>query len=403
MPGLRVLLANESGGGRGHVTMLRAAALALGSEARVVAALGRDIFAAELAPLCERVLKAPLLKRPIHLRAPLGPVGSATWGDVLGGLGLGDLKKLRRGLAFWRRLIVEEDISLLVADLAPLALCAARGLRDEGWAIRIVNLGVGYTVPPADLPSFPAYLPDFQETFYPEADTLTAINRAGAGFSLPHLPALPALYDVDLSLATSFAFLDPFRDSRRPSDRIPPLVPASAQIAGAGDQVFVYFSTAELNDPALVTALEQLPLPRRGFIPRAPPEVKARLHDSGMVLLDGPASADDIAARSRLIVHAAPHGTVSLAALAGLPQFAVPQHLEQIYNARQAEAEGFLAQAPPGSCDLGDRIFAAYHDRGLAARAAQAAVKLRATHPPDPVAVLRDRLRIQARSVLAEL
>lgn len=372
--------------------MLRAAARALGADATCVAALGRDVYASELAPLCQRLLAAPLLKRPLDERAPLGIAGSATWGDALGGLGLGDPRKLRRGLAFWRQLIIEEDISLVIADLAPLALCAARGLREEGWEIGIVNLGVGYTVPPGHLPGFPPYLPDFTRTFYPEADTLAALNAVGPAFSLPVLPNLPALYDVDLSLATSFPFLDPFRDNRAPDDRIAPLVPASATLAGAGDELFVYFSTAELRDMALVKALERLPLPRRGFIPSAQPEVKARLAASGMKLLDNPANPDEIATRSRLILHAAPHGTVSLAALAGLPQFAVPQHLEQLYNARQAEALGILTQAPPGSADFADRIATAYNDQDLAAQARAVAVALRKDHPADPVATLRARL-----------
>lgn len=389
----RVLLANESGGGRGHVTTLRAAAMAMGADVACVAALGRDAYAFELAPFCKRVEPAPLLKRRLDQRAPLGIAGSATWGDVLGGLGLSDPRKLRRGLAFWRHLIVDEDISLVLADLAPLALCAARGLREEGWEIRIVNLGVGYTAPPGHLASFPAYLPDYSRTFYPEAATLAALNAVGPAFSLPVLPALPALYDVDLSLAASFPWLDPFRDSRAPADRIAPLVPASAALAGAGDELFVYFSTAELRDLALVAALERLPLPRSGFIPSALPDVKARLAASGMVLLDRPASPDEIAARSRLILHAAPHGTVSLAALAGLPQFAVPQHLEQIYNARQAKALGILTHAPPGSPEFADRIISAYHDRALAHQARAVAVALRQDHPPDPVAALRARLR----------
>jgi hypothetical protein len=52
---------------------------------------------------------------------------------------------------------------------------------------------------------------------------------------------------------------------------------------------------------------------------------------------------------------------------------------------------------------LGDRILAACRDRGLAERATQAAAKLRTTHPSDPAAVLRGHLRLEARSMLAEL
>jgi hypothetical protein len=400
---LRVLLANEIGGGRGHVTTLRAAAQSLPPDIPKIAALGRDIYGAELAPFCLQVLRAPLIRRPRHLRALLGPAGAATWGDALGGAGLRDHRKLRRNLAFWRQLIVDQDISLLVADLAPLALCAARGLRAEGWEIGIVNLGIGHTVAPGHLPAFPAPLADFTQTFFPEEATLAAINAVGAEFSLPPLPSLPALCDADIALATSFSFLDPYLESRAPEDRIAPLVTASSRLAGAGDEVFVYFSTAELRDMALVEALERLPLPRRGFIPSALPEVKARLQASGMTVIDTPASPDEIADRSRLILHAAPHGTVSLAALAGLPQFAVPQHLEQIYNARQAEAQGILRQAAPGSPDFADRILAACHDRALQSRARSLAEELRQDHPADPLAPLRARLDPLIAKVTAAL
>jgi hypothetical protein len=258
--------------------------------------------------------------------------------------------------------------------------------------MRVVNIGIGYTVPPSDLPQFPPFLPDVQQTLHDEAATLAVLNRVGAEFDLAPLPRLSALYAVDLSLATSFSFLDPYVRTRDPADRVPPLVPASRVKAGAGRGVFVYFSTTELTDPALVDALAALSLPRRGYLPSAPPEVRARLLASGMDLLDRPASADDIADYARLIVHAAPHGTVSLAALAGLPQVGIPQHQEQLYNARQAAAHGILRIGQRGGPALGDLIKQAYADDSLSAAALDFAEPLRHAHPQDPVAALRDRI-----------
>lgn len=388
---MRVLLANEAGGGRGHVTTLAAVARALGSASRPVAALGRLIYADELRPACDRVVRSPLLARPKEAQTFVLR-GSATWGDVLAEIGLEDPAKVARGLAFWRQLIVEEDVSLLVADFAPLALRAALALRDEGWAIRIVSIGTGYTSPPAGLGHFPVFLDDHDRTTRHEARTLAVLNAVGARLGMEPLPRLAALYDADLALATGFDFLDPYRDLRPPSGRMSPLVPASARLAGTGNGVFVYFSTAELTDPPLVTALVDLRLPRRGFLPSASPEVRDRLLASGMDLLDRPASADEIADYARLIVHAAPHGTVCLAALAGLPQFAVPQHLEQLYNARQTETLGILRHGARGDADLGERMAAAYADAALAQMARDVALDLRRKHPSDPIADLAGRL-----------
>ena len=142
-------------------------------------------------------------------------------------------------------------------------------------------------------------------------------------------------------------------------------------------------------DPVLGPAL---PLPRRGYLPRATPEVAARLIASGMELLDRPATADEIADYARLILHAAPHGTVCLSALAGLPQVGVPQHLEQLYTARQAEAQGILRMALPGAADLAGTIAAAHADAAFAARARAVAAELRRDHPATPIASLRARL-----------
>ena len=400
---VRALLANEAGGGRGHVTTLAAVGRALGAEVETVGALGRLTYSAELHGICRSVVKSPLLTRPPSQPQAFALRGSATFGDTLAEIGLDDPDLVRRGLDFWRGVIVDEDISLIVADLAPLALHAARGLRDEGWAIRIVTIGTGYYAPPATLETFPLFLPDHDRITRSEAHTLAVINAVASETGISALPSLPALYRADLALATTFAFLDPYAGTRPDHARIAPLVPSSRTLAGAGDEVFVYFSTGELRDEALVRALERLPLPRRGFLPSAPPEVKALLQSSGVILLDRPATADEIAARSRLIIHAAPHGTVCLAALAGLPQFGVPQHMEQLYNARACETLGILTHGLPGSADLGERIAAAYADRKMAAKARAVALDLRRDHPADPIAALSQRLAPILADVQADL
>lgn len=402
MTRLRALLANEAGGGRGHVTTLAAAARALGSDVDCIAAIGRLTYASDLAALHQPVRQAPRLARGRTQARTFALRGSATWGDVLAEIGLDNPDKLCRGLAFWRRLIVAEDISILVADFAPLALRAALGLRDEGWAIRIISLGTGYTSPPSGLDHFPVFLPDHDRITRSEAATLDTLNLVAGDMGLDPLPRLSALYDVDQALATTFAFLDPY--TARPSaDRVAPLSHAARDLAD-GTGIFVYFSTAELTDPALVDALCALPQPRRGYLPSATPDVDDRLRASGMELLDRPASPDEIAARSRLIVHAAPHGTLCMAALAGLAQVGIPQHLEQLYNARRAEAQGILRIGTRGDAGLRDLIASAYADPGLHARCRDLARDLRQGHPSDPVAALAARLQpdiTAARQALA--
>lgn len=385
---LRVLLANEAGGGRGHVTLLRQAALALGSGSAFVAGLGRRAFADELSDICDKVVAAPRLSRaPDSSSDPRYP-GNASWGDALAALGLAREEVLRRGLRFWRELIVEEDISLLIADAAPLAMLAARGLRAEGWEMRVVSVGTGWGSPPQDLPEFPLLMKDMGGVLYLESATLALVNRIAAEHEIAPLPTLPALYQADLSLALCFDFLDPYAEWRSEGQRIAPLV--SVPEAGHGDELFIYFSAREIERPGLVEALESLSLPRRGYIPRATEEVSARLRASGMVLEAAPLPPALIAERSAMILHAGVHGTMSLAAMAGLPQLALPSHLEQVWNARQAEAAGCLRIVPDEG--IGQAIATGYGDAGLRSGARDLAKALRTTHPADPQAVLAERL-----------
>ena len=393
MPGApRVLLANEAGGGRGHVTTLRAMALGLGPGLPMVAALGRMTYAGVLADICERVLPAPRLTRLPGSSADPQMSGNVTWGDTLAALGMGDAGVVRRGLQWWRKTIVDEDISILIADFAPLALRAAQGLAEEGWAIRTITIGTGYSAPPASIACFPAYFNDFGEVLNSETETLARLNRVGEEVGLSPLPSLPALYRADLALAATFGFLDPYAGMRPPGGRIAPLTAVPKAFAGAGDEVFVYFSTRELEDVALVDALASLKLPRRGYLPSATSDVRARLAASGMALTDAPVSPDEIARRSRLIVHAAPHGSICMAALAGVPQIGVPQHLEQLFHARRAEAAGILRIVPRGGEGIADAIAVAYGDTALQDHAREFTASLRLEHPGDPLAILAERL-----------
>jgi hypothetical protein len=395
MPVPTALLANEAGVGRGHIVKLRQVAAGLGPRATCVAALGRMTFKAELAPFCREIVQAP----PLHFtpEAVANPrlEGTASWADYLAAMGLAREQVVRHGLAWWRDQIIARDAAILVADYAPLAMRAAQGLKDEGWAIEIISVGTGYGVPPANLPAFPQLLPDYGRVVHPEATLLALLNRVGAEQGLDPLPHLPALYRADLVLAQTFEFLDPYRKVRTPGERVPPHTRYAPDLAGAGDEVFIYFSTRELEDPAVVDAVCALPLPRRGYLPEAKPETIARLAASGMIVEPAPLGLAAITARSRLMLHAGQHGILCLGALAGLPQMALPQHLEHLFHARRAGQQGILHlldwrhRRKDLIMDMAMRL---YHDQPMQARAVDFARTLRHEADPDPATTMHDRL-----------
>ncbi len=385
---MRVLLANEAGGGRGHVTLLRRVALALPRHDRLIAALGRTAHAADLADICARVIPAPRLVRGANTSADPRYPGNASWGDSLAAFGLTRPEVVRRALTYWRDLIVAEEIDLLIADAAPLALLAARGLQDEGWAMRTICIGTGWGVPPYQIPVFPLLFNGMGGVPQPECETLTVVNRVAAETDILPLAALPEIYRADLSLALSFPFLDHYADWRPAGQRMAP--PVDVPQAGGGTGVFIYFSAREIARPGVMEALCSLPLARCGYLPRATEAEKSRLRASGMQLAKAPLPPAEIAARSGLVLHAGVHGTISMAAWAGLAQVALPTHLEQLWNARATAAQGALRILPEDG--LADAIRAAYADRTLKAAAKALSHDLRAAHPANPAAALTGRL-----------
>lgn len=394
-----VLLANEAGAGRGHVTKLAAVARALGSGLPVHAGLASHSFAAELRPVGAQVFAAPPLDYSDEARADPSRAGNATWADYLAACGFTSEEVLRRGLAWWRERIVDLDAAILVADYAPLAMRAAQGLKADGWDIEIVSVGTGYGVPPAHLPRFPQLLPDHGRSLHSESELLALLNRVGAETGLDPLPRLPALYEADLALPATFGFLDPYAGMRGAAALAPPILSGTGPLPDlperAGDELFVYFGAGETDAPEIVAALEALPMARRGHLPGARAGVLERLRSSGMILHPEPVSPAEIAMRSRLVLSAAPHGTLCMAALCGLPQVALPRHLEQVLHGRRAEARGILRHLPKAGQAaeaIRDLVRSAWSDATLLAAAREAGRALRADYPADPEAALARRL-----------
>jgi hypothetical protein len=390
---LRVLLANEFGAGRGHLVGLRDVALALGAGVALDAALCQRDHDSVLDGLQATIFDGPRLSMDIRHR--IGPKGVpvASWGEYLGDLGLADRTRVRAVLDWWRHVFISRHIGLVVADYAPLALVAARSL-----GIATIAVGTAYGLPPWQMAEFPLFDPKIRTRLHPEARMLGHVNHALAAYERPMLTALPQIYRADITLVRSLAAFDPFATWREGR-----LWPPSSDLAGPlgtegalGTEVFVYFSQAELHNPALLQALETCPLPRRGYLPGLSAERAARLAKSGMILEQAPVSPAMIARRSRLVVHAAPHGTAAMALFAGLPQLCFPQHSEQAWNAQVLARLGVGMVLSPFrlQVDQARKSLAAIHaDPAIAARARAVAAQLHAQMQADPAPALPDLLR----------
>jgi UDP:flavonoid glycosyltransferase YjiC (YdhE family) len=371
----RALLAWEGGDNRGHLSKLRTVAEYLGDRFVFDAALCRLAHRAEIDPICELVMSGPALALSSSLRIALGNPRTATWGEFLGDLGFGNEDMLRQTIQWWQGLMRERDISLVIGDFAPCAMMAARGL-----GIPSAVIGTGYTVPPPSMQEFPQLLPEFGQRIYDEGKLVATVNAASKKYGIPPIRYLPEVYHASEHIAFTLPFLDPYFEHRK-EPLLPPVgTDISRNVAGGGDEVFVYFPGNRSGEPDWVEALVDAGLPVRAFMPTISDEVAARLAAKGCLLERKPAHVDDIASRSRVIVHAASHGVLCMGLAAGLPQVPVPLQLEQIFNARRLQEKGVahvVGETERSAESVRAAVLAAYGDAAMADRARALAREVR--------------------------
>lgn len=321
---VHVLLAWELGANQGHVT-------ALGAVARELRALGAQVTIAAqrldalrtLRPLPEglRVVQSPVWPGLLVTAGFHSTQAPASFGDILGNLGLRDSGVVEFMLLAWEGLLAGLRPDLVVADFAPMAQLAARG------RLPVVAIGNGFTLPPCQTHAFPRLrqaTPVFEEARLLEAVNL-GLKRAGRR-GLDHLPDI---LSADLRLPHTFEIFDPYGSLRREPLRAPILPGWTPTPKACGDEVFVYFSDIAAKPERIYDALAGLGKGVRLYVPNLPASVASILAAAGVAVESKPLTAPDIARRSRLVVSHGGLGLVSMTLAAGLPQLVLAPDLEK--------------------------------------------------------------------------
>jgi UDP:flavonoid glycosyltransferase YjiC (YdhE family) len=278
---------------------------------------------------------------------------------------------------WWHQTFSVRQPSLVVCDYAPVAQWTARCM-----GIPVVSVGIALSQPPPSLTEFPLLLPDHDGWRYSEAALVASVNTATRPLGFRPLERLAQLHEADHQFLMSFPVLDPYEDSDAGRSHYSPVegIGDAMMPDAGGDEVFIYFSTTETLNSGLMSAIETLDMPVTAYMPVVDRQALDRMHKAGVRMLDTPATAKDIKRRSRLMLHAGQHGILSLGMALGLPQFAVPQQLEQLFNSRQAAASGgtvMPVRTGIGADEFRAAIREAYFSSGLAEAALrqQAAVQ----------------------------
>jgi UDP:flavonoid glycosyltransferase YjiC (YdhE family) len=369
----RALLAWDCGTGRGHLSKLKWIAEALEDRFEFDAALCLMQHADEIRPLCRSVFQAAFLNYDRSDRIASGDVPTSTWGEYLGDLGFRDQEFLSRQITWWQKVIRARRISLVISDFAPCALLAARGL-----GVPAVAAGIGYTVPPPDTEEFPVFIPEYVERIHDEAQMTACVNRAAMPLGVPELRRLSDIYACEAQLVATIPLLDPYSGSRH-DPLIPPRVEVGAHEFDDRDEIFVYFSTTEVSNPAIIEALADLGVPVRIFAPALEAEAAGRLESAGVIVERKPVAPGAICRKSRLMVNSAQHGTLCLGLAAGIPSVVLPQQLEQQYNALAGAKRGTVRQVAKNEQTperLRSIILECYHDRAMQKTARELASEL---------------------------
>ncbi len=364
---LRALLANETGGGRGHLLAMASVATALADRYAFDAAVHQPWAGQVLASLCDSVFRCNRLVWTLSSPDLPPEARAATWGDTFSGA-LRHREFLTSQVKWWQDVIFARRTDLVIADNAPCALLAARSL-----GVPSVAMGLPMTVPPPGLGGYPLLFPEQRPTpVFDEAETVAQVYATLAPHGLLPLERLTDIHAVAVHLVRGLSVFDPYANCRR-TPFIPPLPHLPPVPDGSGEEVFVYFSTREHREQDIVEALERLDLPARLYLPAFDPEQRARIRSTARHIVDAPVSPAEIVGRARMILCAAQSGTVSLALLAGLPVVALPVDLEKSVTARAAEATGTCRVLWPATRDA-DAILQAVracHDDTAAGRRAR--------------------------------
>lgn len=358
----RVLCVWELGGGTGHLHHLAPVVAGLRARGHDIALAVRDLSAAGRVP---GFAEGDLFQAPVWLgRSTLPP--AVNHAELLNRVGYANSSGLAGLVRAWRALYRLAQPDLVLAEHSPTALLAAR---IDGLAC--VELGTGFTVPPATNP-----MPDMRPWRPPPEKRLVAaehgvlerINQVVAALGGARLAGLADLFESEERFLCSFEEFDHYgrREGIRyrgslinPSPAVPPDWPP-----GEGQRLFVNYRGGYPHFARLMSQLAGLGLPTLVVADDASPATVAKFATERLRIVTEQVDLAAAARDSELAICHAGHGTCAELLRGGCPLLLLPVVVEQTLIGYRLAKAGLGLLADPGRRDLD---YAALVRRGLAA------------------------------------
>lgn len=342
----RFLLAWELGGGLGHATPLAQIAAPLLAAGHEVHCALRDLSVVGL--VFGDLGTHPRLhcwQAPVWHATLAGLPPPASYAELLFHAGYLDAGRLRGLVQAWRTLLEAVRPQLLLADHAPTALLASRGL-----PMRRALAGNGFFLPlqRQPMPAFRDWEPIAPRRVQGAEDrVLVTCNAVLATLGEPPLPALHALLQADERFLLTWPELDPFPARvDEPGTRYWGAMPLAAQGEPAtwpsGDfgRLFAYLKPEHAATEAALACLQAGPWSTVAYTPGLAATLKQRHASPHLVFADHPVPMTQVGAQADAVLCHAGSGTVCAALQQGRPVVMLPMHAEQLLFARRVQAAG---------------------------------------------------------------
>lgn len=377
----RVLVAWELGANFGHVSKVREVVLGLGDGVRCTVVARDPAALRRLAPdLDVALLAAPhAAPRPRPADFDYGQ----SYPDDLRHCGWHDPTELAALVEAWRTLIALVDPALIVAQAAPTALLAARGL-----GVPTAMVGSGYDAPPRarPMPPFLFWVPARVAEAPPrEAAVVAVANQALARHRAPPIADFADILATDVYALATFAEIDHYG----PRAQFEPdhgaylgqlvTLDSGAEVAwlpGARRRLLAYLWPGRRGFDAAIAAFQGLD-PQWDVVlaaPGADDALRARLAGTSVRVVPGPVRLERLLPDCDLGISHASNGIAAAFVLHGVPQIGLPTHAEQAMLAR-ALARGGLGLGLMGTYG-GAEVMAAIDRIGDTPRYGEAAARV---------------------------
>jgi hypothetical protein len=323
----RILVGYERGDNLGHYRRLAPVAEALAAQGHQVTFFLRNPYdcRAELTRHPLPFIPTPDLVPPNP--AEREPKRMGSYSDIMVYCGFGRPELLYTACLAWHTLFERLRPDLIVCDHSPVLCLAAYG------RIPVIQVGDGFTIPPAHDETFPGFQESKTATVDP-AQIVAVINGVQGRFGGPRVPSVTAPLRTAGRLICTLAGLDPYKDQRRdpvigPTEGLQAPLPWPDQPA-----IFAYLGIEHRITPKMLAVLKQVDLPVEAYVRGLTPQTAKKYARPGLTFYKSPQSIERVLSRATLAIHHGGMGMCLACCSAGRPQLALPIHEETLLNSR---------------------------------------------------------------------